>query len=767
MTKNTNLQRKKNIRRRRIIWSVFAFLVVSIIIGNLFFFKHVIDGLPPLEDLENPKPKLASNVFSSDGELIGQFFRENRMSTDIDSIPDFAINALIGTEDREFYDHWGVDLQRFVQAQIKNIIFMTREGASTITQQMIKNQYYLKVGSETPFETIVRKFREWITAVRIEQTYTKKEILEMYFNISYFGRGAYGIETATKMYFNKELKDLTLPEAAILIALLKSPSYYDPVRHTDNALRRRNLVMYNMIEPGFITRAEYDSLKNVPIDISIEEVRKGFVSEIAPHYTEYVRQQMEELSKVYGFDIYEDGLTIYTSLDTRMQRFANTAVKTHLDEFQAQFDKNWNWRYHRDVLDGILEKAAKNTRDYRNAKTREEKQAVIDSYSKNVAFVDSVQKIAQTIEVGFVVLDVPTGEIKAMVGGRDQEFSYGLNHVTQIRRQPGSSFKPVIYTVAMDNGLYPAYPILNQPFVYGPDEWSPNNFDMSTGGFVTLRDGLRESMNIIAARLIIEDHVQLWKVKKYAERMGIKTRLNLVPSIALGSSEVSPMELTSVYATLANKGIYTEPISILKIEDKDGILIDSFSPQRSEAISAETAYLVTNMMQSVVDDIGGSGRRIRNYFQRPAAGKTGTTQDYGDAWFVGFTPQFAAGAWVGFDDRRVSFTGAYGQGARAALPIWAMFMKEAYDSLDLPLEYFTLPESGNIVSVDYCKETIYELGDPKLNSSDCTSGILTDISNFRDVPPPYNAERDTTVKIFDKYWVQDSTAHEAVEIIDE
>ena len=765
MAKNSVKINKKKSKFKAIFWSLFSFLFIAFIIGLFFFMQYVTDGLPSLEQLENPKQSLASIVYSDDGKEIGRFFRESRVETIYDSIPEFLIQELISTEDKKFREHWGVDLDRLIKGIVNTIFFGRRQGASTITQQLAKNLYNLKTRDESIFDTITRKVREWITAVQIEETYTKNEILEMYFNTSYFGRGAYGVEMASRIYFNVKVQDLTIPQGAVLIALLRSSVLYDPVRRYNNSLQRRNLVMRQMLSDGYLTREKYDEYSELPIEVYLEETRLKFKSSIAPHYIEYVRQQMEGMADKYGFDLYDDGLTITTTLDTRMQNFANKSVSDHIVEFQKQFDKKWDWRKNRETLDDLLNKAIKRRKNYRSAKTIEAKEDIYNNLIKNVAFVDSVQEVAQTIEVGFVVIDPTNGNIKAMVGGRDQGKGLGLNHVTQIRRQPGSAFKPIIYTVALDSQLYPAYPILNQPFDF--NGWEPTNFiEENIGGFLTLREGIKNSINLIAARLVIEGHVQLWKVRRYAEKMGIKYRLNVFPAISLGASEVVPLELTSVYATIANKGIYNEPISILKIEDKDGILIDAFAAKSREAISAETAYVITNMLETVVNE--GTGIRIRviHNFHRPCAGKTGTNSDYKDAWFMGFTPQLAAGVWVGFNDQRVSFTGAYGQGAKAATPIWANFMREVYDSLDMPIEFFEPPASGDIVTVSFCNESIYELGDPKIVSDDCQSGTLRDIINVKDIPPFFNATRDTTIRIFDKYAAVDSNSHEAIEIID-
>lgn len=760
-------QKPKKSKLKKIFWYSLIVVVLFGITAGFFLFQYVVEGLPSLEELENPKPKLASNVYSADGELIGQFFRQNRIETDIDSIPSFFIDGLVATEDRKFFEHWGVDLERFAKAMVKNVLFFDREGASTITQQLAKNLYNLKVRDENIFQTIVRKMREWITAVQIEKTYTKREILQMYLNISYFGHGAYGVETAASVYFGKKVKDLTIPEAAVLVALLKSSVIYDPVDNYNNSIQRRNLVMYNMRDVGFITQKEYQQLREEPIELNYDNINKKFRSDLAPHFTEHVRRKLTGLADKYDINIYEDGLTIYTTLDSRLQKIANAKSEEHVQEFQKMFNDKWSWKKeeNREILNDMLDKAIRNSKKYKNAASEEERLEVYNRLKNNVAFVDSVQKEGQKIEVGFVVLDAKTGHIKAMIGGRDESSGLGLNHTTQIKRQPGSAFKPLIYTVAIDEGLYPAYPILNQPFDY--DGWQPNNFEEgNTGGFLTLREALRNSVNLVSARLVIEGHVPLWKVGIVAEKMGIKTKQNLVPAISLGTADVSPLELTAAYATLANKGIYNEPIAITKIENKDGIIVDTFFPQTREALDESTAYIINDMLQSVVNS--GTAMRVRTIhnFRRPAAGKTGTTQDYGDAWFVGFTPQLAAGVWVGFDDRRVTFTGSYGQGAKAAIPIWANFMKEAYEELNLPIEDFEMPENGNVVTVDFCEHTIYELGDPKLWSKDCESGKVTDIIKLNDVPPAYNSERDTTMRIFDKYMVPDSTSHEAIEIIE-
>jgi penicillin-binding protein 1A len=717
--RNKKKKKSRTTGRERLI---FAGILLAFIIA---FGIYIFSGLPSLEELENPKPVLASKVYTVDGEVLGQFFIENRIETDIDSIPKPLIQALIATEDRRFYDHWGVDLSRFAKAMIKNIFTFSREGASTITQQLAKNLYKLKSGHENIFETGIRKIREWITAVQIEKTYTKSEILELYLNISYFGRGAYGIESAAREYFGKDASQLTIPESALFVALLKSSANYDPVEHYNNAIARRNLVMHNMVNVGYLSKAKYEELKNKPIVLASKTVSGS--KSIAPHFMEYVRQQMTGLANKYGFDLYRDGLNIYTTIDSRMQEIANKACEEHIADYQKLFDKYWSWKKNKSLLASLLDRAIKDSRSYRNASTKEEKATVYNRLKNKQAFVDSVKKEATRIEVGFVVIDPSNGQIRAMVGGANQNFGRGLNHVTGIKRQPGSAFKPFVYTTAIDNGYFPAYTLLNQKFDY--KGWSPDNAGDEYGGYMTLREALANSVNVVTGRMTISDIAPPAQVVKYAHKMGIKSELNPYPSIALGTSEVSPLELTSAYGTLANKGVHVEPISILKIEDRNGILIDQFAPEYTEAVSPQTASIITDMMQDVCNY--GTGAGLRRYFQYPAAGKTGTTQDYADAWFVGFTPQLVAGAWVGFDDHRVKFTDWYGQGAKAALPIWGKFMENAYKKLNIPLKYFEL--APGVISMEFCKATM-DLGDTRLATSSCPE-VYTDIINQKNLPP--------------------------------
>jgi penicillin-binding protein 1A len=732
--RNKKMKKKKNTNKKK-IWLISGGVTV-VILG--IFLAIIYSGLPSLEDLENPKPQLASKVLSADGELIGQYFIENRIETHINKLPDHLIKALVATEDRKFYKHWGVDVNRFFKAMVKNLLSLSlKEGASTLTQQLARNLYELKVTKESQLDKAIRKIREWITAIQMEKYFTKDEIIELYFNVSYFGRSAYGIEAASRVYFGKTASELTLPESALFIALLKSPRDFDPVNRYENALKRRNLVMYNMVSTGFLDKNEYDKLKVEPIVLASE--RPSVMRTIAPHFMEYVRLQMSERSDKYGYDLYRDGLNIYTSIDSRMQKIANEVAAKHIAEYQKLFEKNWNWDRNKDLLATLVDEAIKKSLAYRSEESTENKAAIYNRLKKDEAFIDSVKFAATRIEVGFVVIDPFTGEIKAMIGGTNQEFGRGLNHVSGIKRQPGSSFKPIIYATAIENGYYPAYTILNQKFNY--NGWSPSNSDNEYSAYETMRYALAKSLNVITGRMTISEIAPPKQVVKIAQRMGIKSKLDPYPAIALGTSEVSPLELTSAFGTFVNKGIHIQPISILKVEDKDGILVDQFIPEYVQAITPQTASVLESMMIDVV--AYGTGGGVRRYYQYPAAGKTGTTQNYSDAWFVGYTPEIVAGCWVGFDDHRVKFTGWYGQGAKAALPIWAMFMEGAYKDLKIPVGYFSF--SDGIEEAAFCKKTM-ELGDPRLANHYCPE-VVYDIINSKHIPMTCEIHSDKNIII--------------------
>ncbi len=718
--KSSRRKKKRTTRNKRAFRFGIITALVVLLTGYVFY---VISGLPSLEELENPKPELATGVLSADGQIIDQFFMKNRALADLKEVPHYVVQALISTEDKKFYSHWGLDPLRIMSAMAIDIIHMrAKEGASTITQQLARNLYL------NQDVTLTRKIREAITAVQIERTYTKQEILSMYLNDVYFGRGSYGIESASQLYFDESSSDLTLPQAALLIGMLRSPGRYDPLDHPSRAMAVRNIVLKNLLDDEKISEATYKEARKAPLDIKYRGPSTG----LAPHFVEMVRQELERKAEKYGFDIYRDGLTVYTTLDSRMQQYADQAVDQHIQEYQKMFDSRWNWKANQATLWSAVDKAIKDTPQYHNAANEAERKAIYKSLRSSPAFVDSVKKAEQTIQVGFVCIDPKTGYIKALVGASNyRQFRYGLNHVTQIERQPGSAFKPFVYTVAIDNGYAPSYKLLNQPVtVIMPDgtRWSPRNADGEFDGEVTLRNALKYSVNVVAVRAI-QEIAPINQVIEYAHRMGITTYIPPYPSIAIGTASVIPIQLTSAYGVFADEGILTKPISILKIEDKNGNVIYENHTQSTEVLSKQTAYLMTDMLRGVIN--GGTGSRIRNYFYLDAAGKTGTTQNFADAWFVGYTPQLVAGAWVGFDDDRVHFTDWDGQGGRAAAPIWGIFMKDVYDDKDigLPISSFVQPEG--VVTATICAQT------GMLATEFCPQKI-TEIFNSKYLPPVCN-----------------------------
>ena len=687
--------RRKGQKEKFSLRFIFGIIIIIFVLFSAYL-VYLSQTLPSLSELENPKLEEATKIYSDNGELIDKFYLKNRTRVTFENIPKDLINALIATEDRRFYNHWGVDIQRIFQAFIKNIISLNlkKEGASTITQQLARNLYLNS--RET---TLNRKLREAMTAIQIEKTYTKQEILSYYFNTVYFGKGAYGIEAAAETYYDKTAKDLTLEESATLIGLLKSPSKYDPTVNPEESKTRRNLVLNSMLEMDFITKETHDATINEPIKTS-ENTRTRItdVSETSD-FTEYVRQILQQKAEKYGFDLYRDGLKVYTTLDTRFQRHAEDAVKEQLSSFQKTFNSSWKWKGNQEILSTALDNFIKSTDEYKRAKTDADKQKIYDKLKNKESVIDSVKELATSIQAAFVVMEPKTGMIRAMVGSNPfTRVKYGLNHVTQVKRQPGSSFKPFVYTVAIMNGYSPGYEISNEPLSVdvGGKKWSPKGG--GTGGTIQLRTALTKSVNVPSVRVMME-LAPIEKVIDLAHKMGIKSELPNFLSLSLGVGEVTPLEMTNAFGTFANEGIWVEPIAITKIEDRNGTLIEQFMPETKEIFGDDVAYIMNDMMEGVIRE--GTATSIGQFFNRPAAGKTGTSQAYTDSWFVGFTPQFVAGVWLGFDDPRIKFGGAYGYGGKAAAPIWGRFMKYLYsdNAFDFPLEEFLMPKSVEEMSI--------------------------------------------------------------------
>jgi penicillin-binding protein 1A len=679
-------------KRRRTVLIVLAAFVAIV----AYLWWDISRGLPSLEQLEQPHPEIATRIVSTDGEPIDQFYVKNRTTVHLRNIPPFMLKALIATEDRNFYKHWGVDVTGIIRAFTTDLFTLrARQGASTITQQLARNLY---LNQE---KTAIRKLREAVTAVQIERTHTKDEILEMYFNVTYFGRGAYGVQAASQAYFGKDVNKLTPAQAAYLIGILKGPENYDPDDDYDRAVNRRNTVIDNMVNAGAISEAEAERVKKLPLKTKEYTGYQG----IAPHFAEMVRQQLSKMPEMQGYDLYRDGLTIYTTMNAAMQRAANRAVQEHVDDYQKNIvDKGFNWKAHQALLDSAVVKAVRQLPEYLEASSDNDRAAIYNKLKNDKDFVDSVKTEETRMQASLVCIDQATGQILAMVGASNyKESRYGLNHATQIIRQPGSSFKPIVYASVFEHGATPETMVSNEPISVkmGGQVWHPRNFGgEEEGGTVTIRHAIEQSLNLAAVHAI-EDLTSVSDVVKLAHKLGIQSNIPPYPSIALGTAEVSPLELTSAYSAFANDGVRATPYAIIRVEDRSGKIVYQRKPEYDNVLSPTVAREVTSALQGVIDN--GTAKRIRNYFHYPAAGKTGTTQNYADAWFIGYTPHYTAGVWVGFDDKRMTFNGANGQGGRAAAPIWGKFMKYAYDAVKPPIEYFNLggvPAAAATTSTD-------------------------------------------------------------------
>ncbi len=686
----------KTNRKATALWVASAAILTGIV-----YLVVITRGLPSLKQLEEYKPKLASKVYSADMKIIHEYFEEKRSFIPLEEMPDALLKAVIATEDRRFYDHWGMNLKRFAQAAIINVASLRfKQGASTLTQQLAR-QLYLTLD-----KTITRKVREMITAIQIERTYTKDEIIEMYLNHMNFGHGAYGVQSAALKYFGKDARDLTPDECALLIGLLPAPAYYTPLWYPDRAQVRRNVVLASMREMKYIDEQQYSDLTQKPISV-LDYNTASTAYGLAPYFTEFIRLILQEK---YGYNLYTDGLSIYTTLDSRAQACAERAVQSHLKEMQIRMHDVFSKK--KAFVELMGEEFLKDKN--------------VDKLLKDKALVDSLVDAKALVQSALISIDPRNGHILAWVGGRDfTESKY--NRVAQARRQPGSAFKPFIYTVAVDNGYPTTYEVLNQPVVLmleNGERWSPQNYDLSIGGPTTFREGLRRSLNLVTVRVLQSVIQKPSLVVEYARKMGIKSPLQAVDALALGASDVTPIEITSAFGVFANGGVRVEPFGILRVEDINGNIIEQNSPVSQEVLRKETAYIMTDMLKTVVNAGTGAAARSRFNFMRPAGGKTGTTNDFSDAWFIGFTPQIVTGVWVGFDDFRINL-GKGSDGARVALPIWAPYMKCAHDTLGLPEADFPMPDG--VVRLEIC-------GDSKKLANDFCPNILNEVFEARYAP---------------------------------
>ena len=643
-------------------------------ISVIVFIFYLAQNLPSLDQLENYDPDLITRIYSSDGEILDELFFEKRIFVSLDQIPNNMKNAVIASEDRRFYNHWGIDSKSILRAIIINIINLGYEqGFSSLTQQVARTLYDT-IGFK---KTITRKIKEIITAIQIERTYTKDEILEMYLNNVHFGHGTYGVQVAAKRYFKKDVSLLTLGESAMLVGILPAPARFSPITHPERAHYKRNIVLRVMRDEKFINKDMFLEARAIERENITINQAKG----VAPYFTEYVRRTMEKEDDRLGVNIYRDGLKIYTTLDSRIQHVAEESLIKVIKQNQDKLNKrlfNNEEEFSQLAYLGIFP----------------EDTVKMMMQGDSALYKDLRNKLL--VQGAMVALDPNSGAILAMVGGRP-DYHDQYNRAVQAQRQPGSVFKPIVYTTAIDNGYPVTKQLLNQPLVLRVlnaegewEKWMPRNYDGSTSGLTSLREGIRRSVNLIAVR-VVKELVPASEIKSTAKRMGITTDIRAVDAIALGTSEVYLMDMVNAYSAFSNRGLLNQPFGITRVEDRYGNVIKEYFPIREEVLREESAYVMTSMLQTVLDKGTGGSARWKYNFYHPAGGKTGTTQNWTDAWFVGFSKQIAAGVWMGVDDPRVSL-GEGQDGSRAALPAWASFMSAAHDTLGLKRQKFQRPD---------------------------------------------------------------------------
>lgn len=711
---------------KKIVLGTGAFVAVMFLLvsGYVYF---LFQGLPSIEQLENPDTAIATEVRSRDGAVLDKYYTENRTWVRYDQISAHVVDALVATEDHRFYDHWGMDMVRTLAIPY-HILRGAPQGGSTLSQQLARN-LYKEIGLAF---SISRKFKEMITAVEIEKNYTKQEIIEMYLNTVEYSNSAFGIEAASRTHFNKSAKDLSITEAATLVGSVNAVYAYNPRLFPERSKSRRDIVLLLMNRRGFINDETTAKLQSELIALDYQPPSKA--GRVSRYFGEYVRQKVSGWAEENGYDLFTDGLVIYTTIDSRLQKHAEKAMKVKIDSLQKIYVREWTssgsgiymdklWEEFPSFKDSFLEETDQYKNGFKNFNTTIRK-VVLDSLKRDSVFVDSVLKTKTRLEAGFVAIDPTNGNILAWVGGSN----YGnvqFDHVYQSRKQAGSTFKPFVYSVAIDNGYKPYHKFSKYPTKYydrAGNVWAPKDESVPSGPvMVPLRQALARSLNNVTVRLLPEiagapgtnELAKLdpaaRKIKEMASNLGIDmSRTPAYPSLALGTAEVTLLEVTSAYTTFANAGVHIDPIAITRIEDKEGNVLVEYHPEyRQEVISPETAYIMTDMMRGVIrggDGYNGTGVRLRNVYgvRQDIAGKTGTTQDAADNWFMAMTPHIVMGAWVGGSDRKIRFPeNTYiGQGARLALPIIGTFInmvtadKDAYWGYDAftPPPGFVMPE---------------------------------------------------------------------------
>ena len=710
-----------------LVWAPFLILFFIAFLTS----KDIFGKLPSVEELQNPKSNIATVILSSDGKIIGKYYAENRVNAEYKELSPWLVKALLATEDIRFNEHSGVDIKALFRSAYGVITGNSKGGGSTLTQQLAKMMFPREKLSKP--QLILRKIKEWIIAIRLERNYTKEEILTMYLNRFDFLNLAVGIKSAAKIYFSTTPDSLNITQSAMLVGMAQNPSLYNPLRFPERTLKRRNVVLAQMKKYKFITPQMYDSLQKLPLGLKFnpESHNEG----LATYFREYIREYFlkdwckNHINPETGepYNLYKDGLKIYTTIDSRMQLYAEQAVQEHMRDLQIAFFKEcknkrnapFAWNLTKQEIEDILLTSAKRSDRYRELKKQgwKEEDILKTFHQKTPMRVytldgekdtvmtpwDSIRYYKTFLQCGFMAMEPQTGYIKAWVGGiNHKHFKY--DHVKLSKRQVGSTFKPIVYALAIQEGYSPCYQVPNVRTCITDDlgrEWCPDNADgeKGTGKLVTLRYALANSINYISAWLMKQFGPHA--VIQLARRLGITSDLPEVPSLCLGTADISLYEMVGANSTFANKGTYIEPIFITRIEDKNGKVLEQFIPKSNEVFSEDKAYVMIQLMRGVVDY--GTGVRLRYKYglRNPIAGKTGTTQNNSDGWFIGLTPELAAGAWVGGDERSIHFnTLEMGQGASMALPMWAKFFQKVYADKSLKVSQGDFEKPSNLGNIE-------------------------------------------------------------------
>lgn len=708
----------------RLVIAGFAFFVIMILLVAFQLFGP----LPSFRELENPKSDQASEVISSDKQVIGKYYVKNRTSVTYKQLSPNVVNALIATEDTRFYQHSGIDFQRTFSIVLYNLIGK-KQGGSTITQQLALNLFSER--SHNPFKRIIQKLQEWITAVKLERNYTKEEILTLYFNTVDFGAyNTYGISSASRTYFNTTPDKLTPDQAALLVGMINGPGIYNPINHPQNALNRRNFVLRRMDEEGFLSAGQAEEYKQKPLGLNFRPIDHN--DGMATYFRAVLKKEVQKLlidksilkpDGVTPYDLDRDGLKIYTTIDATMQQYAEEAQQEYMKKLQGQFNSHWKgislWKTiptFKSLLDKGMHRSDRYIYLKQVGKSDDEIKEDFNTPVKMNLFtwhgdidtvmkpIDSIVYCKMMLRNALMSMDPTTGYIKAWVGGTNFEhFKY--DQVKMGTRQVGSTAKPFTYAVAIDNGYSPCMQIANEPITisYEGQVWSPRSSPTETvPGVITLRTALARSQNWVTAAVMNE--VKPKPVMDLIKKMGITSPVPEVPSICLGTFDASVFDMTGAYSAFANEGLWTEPTYLLRIEDKNGNVLYNNSPKVVQALNPQTAYVMTYMLKGVIDE--GTGYRLRRdyHIMNPIGGKTGTTNDNSDGWFIGITPQLVTGIWTGCEDRDIHFRSTrLGEGANTALPIFAGYMKRVYANTALGIKKnvdFVPPKSGVSITLD-------------------------------------------------------------------